>query len=144
MSPALVLDASVTLSWAFEDEASEYTEAALEVTSREGALVPALWPLEVANGLLVAERRGRLTEADTVAFLSLLRQLPIEVEPEMPDEVFGEVLALARAYGLSLYDAAYLHAAMRYALPLATRDESLREAARRVGVDLSLPGHHAG
>jgi predicted nucleic acid-binding protein len=144
VSPALVLDASVALSWAFEDEASEYTEAALKATSREGAVVPGLWLLEVANGLLVAERWGRLTEADTVAFLSLLRQLPIEVEPDAPDEVFSEVLALARAHGLSLYDAAYLHAAMRYALPLATRDESLREAARRVGVDLSLPGHHAG
>ena len=55
MSPALVLDASVTLSWAFEDEASEYTEAALKATSREGAVVPGLWLLEVANGLLVAE-----------------------------------------------------------------------------------------
>ena len=73
MSPALVLDASVTLSGAFEDEASEEIEAFLAATNQHGALVPGIWPLEVANGLLMAERRGRLTEADTVAFLSLLR-----------------------------------------------------------------------
>lgn len=71
-----VMDASVTLAWAFEDEVTPYTEAVLDKLTRSRAVVPALWPLEVGNALVVAERRGRLKEADTVRFLTLLRQLP--------------------------------------------------------------------
>jgi len=137
MSPsAVILDASVTLAWAFEDEGSTYTELVLETMTTAKAYVPTIWPLEVGNALLVAERRGRLNQADTVQFLSLLWQLPIFVEPERPERMFGEILALAREQRLSSYDATYLHLAMRRGLPLATADEPLRQAAIRAGVPL--------
>lgn len=134
--PALVLDASVTLAWAFEDENRAYPDLVLESLAEANAYVPAIWPLEVGNALLVAERRGRLNQAATVQFLTLLWQLPIVVEPERPERMLGEILALARAQGLSTYDAAYLHLAMRRGFPLAATDELLRQAAIRAGVPL--------
>ena len=103
------------------------------------ALVPATWPLEVSNALLVAERRGRLSQVDIVHFLSFLWQLPIEVEVkqtgQLPEESLA-VLALARLYQLSVYDAAYLHLAKYHNCPLATNDEALRRAAGGAGVPL--------
>ena len=134
--PALVLDASVTLAWAFEDEENAYPDFVLESLGEAKACVPTIWPLEVGNALLVAERRGRLNQAATVQFLTLLWQLPIVVEPERPERIFGEILSLAREQGLSTYDATYLHLAMRRGFPLATTDELLRQAATRAGVPL--------
>jgi predicted nucleic acid-binding protein len=134
--PTLVLDASVTLAWAFEDEEGAYTEAVLESLKEAAACVPAIWPLEVGNALLVAERRGRLTQAATAQFLALLGQLHIVVEPERPEQVLGGILSLAREQGLSAYDATYLHLAMRRGLPLATTDAKLRQAAVLAGAAL--------
>lgn len=135
-TPVLVLDASVTLAWAFEDEGNAYPDFVLEALSEAKACVPTIWPLEVGNALLVAERRRRLNQAATVQFLALLWQLPIIVEPERPERLLGEILSLAREQGLSTYDATYLHLAMRRGVPLATTDELLRKAANRAGVPL--------
>jgi len=132
----LVLDASVTLAWAFEDEENGYPDVVLESLAEGTACVPIIWPLEVGNALLVAERRGRLNQAATVQFLALLWQLPIVIEPEKPERMLGEILSLAREQGLSTYDATYLHLAMRQGFPLATTDEFLRKAATRAGVQL--------
>ena len=89
--PALVLDASVTLAWAFEDEGDTYTDSVLESLAAVKAFVPNIWPLEVGNALLVAERRGRLNQADSVQFLALLWQLPIVVEAERAELMLGEI-----------------------------------------------------
>ncbi len=134
--PSLVVDASVTLAWAFEDESSAYSDLVLESLAENKACVPHIWPLEVGNALLVAERRGRLKQADTLQFLALLRQLPIIVENERPEQLLGEVLPLARQQSISTYDATYLYLAMRRGLPLATSDDQLRQAAGRAGVAL--------
>ncbi|HEY64976.1 MAG TPA: type II toxin-antitoxin system VapC family toxin [Caldilineae bacterium] len=135
-SNAFVLDASVALAWGFEDETNPYTEAVLDALAEGEAFVPTIWPLEVGNALLVAERRGRLSQADTVQFLSLLQELPITIEPTRPERMFGEILALAREQRLSTYDASYLDLAMRLGIPLATQDEALRQAATRCGVSV--------
>jgi predicted nucleic acid-binding protein len=132
----LVLDASVTLAWAFEEKENGYPDVVLESLAEATACVPIIWPLEVGNALLVAERRGRLNQAATVQFLALLWQLPIVVEPERPERMLGEILSLAREQGLSTYDATYLHLAMRQGFPLATADELLRQAATQAGVPL--------
>jgi len=133
-----VLDASVTLAWCFEDEASPYADAVLDSLADVTALAPAVWPLEISNVLAVGERRKRIDKAGSVRFVSLITQLPIIVEPESPQRVFSEVLALAREQGLSTYDASYLDMAMRYGIPLATQDSRLQEAARQAGVILYL------
>ena len=131
-----VMDASVSLSWCFEDESTPYSDRVLERLRDNEAVVPGIWPLEVVNVLLLGERRGRLTEAKAARFLALLGALPISIESVEHGRVVSVVWALARAQHLTSYDAAYLELAMREALPLATRDQRLAEAARRVGVVL--------
>ena len=131
-----VLDASVTLAWAFEDEATPATEALLDRVRDEGGIAPAVWPLEVANGLLLGERRGRLAEAQTMRFVQTLQGLPISVDDGALGEAFGAVLTLGREHGLTTYDAAYLELAARQGLPLATLDARLGAAAERMGVPL--------
>lgn len=131
-----VLDNSVAMAWCFADQATSYTESVFDRLWATDALVPAIWPLEVANVLLVSERTHRLFEAEAARFLRLLEALPIAVDSQSARQAFGPVLTLGRAQSLSAYDAAYLALAMREGLELATIDESLRLAAARVGVPL--------
>ncbi len=131
---AFVVDSSVTMAWCFEDEANSYTEAVLDRLRQEEAIVPAIWPLEVANVLLVGERRHRLTEAQSLRFVQLLQALPIAVDGEVLTTSFGYLLALGREYNLSAYDAAYMELAARRGLPLATQDGRLSAAAKQMGI----------
>ena len=131
---AFVLDCSVAVAWCFADEASPATDAVQDRLRSEGAVVPGIWNLELVNVLLQAERRGRIQPADVERRLSLFGQLPIAVDTETSVLAGSAILALARAHGLTSYDAAYLELAVRRALPLATRDRSLIAAARKVGI----------
>jgi predicted nucleic acid-binding protein len=131
---ALVIDSSAALSWCFEDEASPRSDALLEQIRDHGAVVPGLWHLEVANVLLQAERRGRIATADVAMRLDLIAELPIDTDNETTARAWREILALARAEGLTTYDAAYLELAIRLGLPLLTKDKALIAAARRTGV----------
>ena len=133
---AFVLNASLATAWCFEDETTAFTEAVFEHLRVTEAVVPAIWPAEVANGVLVGERRQRVTRAHAERFLRILGAMPIRIDAAEVATVFGPVLALARNHNLSTYDASYLELAMREALPLATLDARLREAAARVGVPL--------
>jgi predicted nucleic acid-binding protein len=138
-----VLDTSVTMAWAFDDEVTSYAKAVLDALDGERALVPGIWPLEVANVLLVGERRGRITPARTGSVLSDFSVLPIEVDQERPARVWGAVLTIGRAHGLSAYDASYLELALRLALPLATQDNRLRSVAALLGVPIFVPDQPA-
>lgn len=129
-----VVDASVTLAWCFEDEATTETEAILDLLSDDTAIVPSLWELEVSNVLLIGERRRRLTESQTARFIALLGQLPILVDSASVD--MGAVIAVGRHHALTAYDAAYLVLAEREGVPLATLDTKLRHACQAVGVRL--------
>ncbi len=131
---AFILDTSVALAWILPDEGSEATDALADRLVRETAIVPAIWLLEVGNALLVAVRRGRLSENERARLTSGLAALPIEVEPGDSERAFGDVLDLAGKLDLSAYDAAYLELARRRQLPLATLDRRLRDACARLGV----------
>src|ERR1700730_13081551 len=122
------------MAWCFEDEASAYTEGVLDRLRETQALVPAIWPLEVANVLLAAERHDRLNEATTAHFAQLLQLLPILVEGADVARILVFVLAVARVHGLSAYAAAYLGSASRQGRALATQDGRLRKAAGNAGV----------
>ena len=139
MSSRFVIDNSVVMSWCFEDEGNHYAEAVLESLETREALVPAIWPLEVGNVLLVAERKKRLNHSSSVRFLGLLGGLPISVEQEPPDRMLKEILSLAREHKLSTYDASYLDLAMRLDLPLSTLDTSLLKAAGKCEVPVYEP-----
>jgi len=133
---SFVIDASVALAWCFADEVSPVADSALERLKNEEALVPAIWPLEVANGVRTAERRGRLDLADLARIRELLISLPIQIEAIDLDMALGEVTDLARNLNLTAYDAAYLALAARRGLVLATIDEGLKKACITAGVKL--------
>jgi predicted nucleic acid-binding protein len=130
----LVIDASVALAWCFKDEATPATDALVPMVRRDGATVPVHWLLEVTNALLVAERRGRIMRNDVATHLRTIAALGVQVDLETDRHVGHDILALARADGLSIYDAAYLELAQRMAVPLATLDKDLAKAARKSGV----------
>ena len=134
-----VLDCSVTMAWCFDDEATPYTDAIRDCLSDCQAVVPSIWPLEVANAAIMGERRKRLDEARTSRFFFLLEALPIVVDGETSSRAFAEIVHLARAHQLSAYDAAYLELAMRRGLPLACLEGKLKAAAAAAGVVLFAP-----
>lgn len=136
MTKQFVIDNSVVMAWCFQDQTSKYTEAVLDRLVASEAYAPAIWPLEVGNVLLVAEKKNILSKADVIRFLSLVQGLPVIVEQESPDRMLTEILALARERHLSTYDASYLDLAMRLGLPLATQDKALSMAAKKCRVPL--------
>ena len=128
-----VLDASIAISWALSDEDEPVATAALKRADSDSCVAPALWWFEVRNALLMAERRKRHTSSDTSSFLRELAELRI-AEDFGPEET--DLLQLARAHKLTVYDAAYLELARRRSIPLATLDAALARAARAEKVRL--------
>ena len=131
-----MIDASVALAWCFGDERTEATVSLLERLQTDAAAVPNLWHLEVANGLALAERRGRITPAESAELIALLERIEIVVDGETPVRAFTRVLDLAREERLTAYDASYLELAMRLGIPLASKDSDLCDAAERLGVSV--------
>jgi predicted nucleic acid-binding protein len=131
-----VVDSSVSLSWCFEDERTPATKALLERVGDGGALVPQHWPLEVLNGLMMAERRQRIDTPRRQGLADFLRDLPITLDTETTMQVWTATQRLAERFRLTVYDAVYLELAQRRHLPLASLDQALREAAASVGVAL--------
>jgi predicted nucleic acid-binding protein len=132
-SAAFVLDGSVALAWYFVDEQEAYADGVAASLPSSAAVVPAVWPLEVANAVLMGERRQRGTTTKASVWLRFLRSLPITVDDETHLRAWGDTLDLARTHGLTAYDAAYLELALRRGLPLATLDKKLRAAAKAAG-----------
>ncbi len=133
---SVVLDASMTVSWLFATERSDASHAVLRRVAAEGASVPSLWRLEVANVLRNAVRRGRCDELYADRCLERLRRLRITVDSETDTHAWGQTRRLAQAQDLTLYDAAYLELAKRREQPLASCDAALMKAARSVGLDV--------
>ncbi|MCD8141191.1 MAG: type II toxin-antitoxin system VapC family toxin [Planctomycetaceae bacterium] len=136
--PALVLDSSATLSLAFEDERDDQTVRIFEAVRAEGAIVPGLWPLEVANILYSGVKRNRLVEGQALRFLRLLSTLPISVvaDESAPATMAFDIFVISSRFGLTAYDAAYLQLALVSGLPLASKDRQLNAAAKSAGLAL--------
>ena len=131
---SFVLDSSATLAWVYSDETTELVRQLFDMVADEGAIVPSLWRLEVANSLTVAVRRGRIDESFRSASLADLAILDIATDLYTDQHAWNETLSLADRFKLTLYDAAYLELATRRGLPLATLDGDLRAAAGTLGV----------
>jgi len=131
-----VLDCSMTMAWAFHDETTPGTLDALELAAREACVAPSVWPLEVCDAVLTAQRRGRFSSEDVTLFLDLVAGLRVSVDDLALRRAIDQVLPLAARHALSSYDAAYLELALRKNAPLATLDAGLARAARAAGVAL--------
>jgi predicted nucleic acid-binding protein len=136
MSLAFVLDCSIAMAWLFNDEATPKTADLLNRLATETALVPAWWFVEITNVLALAERKGRITPAQSEAFIADVGKLEIELDDEAPARAFTDLLGLCRTHRLTSYDAMYLDLAVRRHLPLATLDNDLRRAAKKLRVRL--------
>jgi len=133
-----VLDASVALAWVLDNPVPAYAlEVRQDILDGKRGLVPALWHLEIANGLAMAERRGDLSAADAEDALDqILLTSASKLDTDMKLIPAGESFVNARSFQLTAYDAAYLELARREALPLATLDKKLRAAGAKAGVAL--------
>jgi predicted nucleic acid-binding protein len=130
----VVVDPSVALAWCFPDEASDYADAVLVALEGRTILVPAIWGLEIANAVLAGERSKRLRQPEIRRFTTLLESLSLVQDVQPVCDHMSNVLPLAREYGLSAYDAAYLELSIRHSAPLATLDGKLQKAAQKAGI----------
>ena len=131
-----VLDCSIAMSWCFEDESQPIADRALDSLLEDQALVPAIWLLEVANILLIGERKGRIMPDQVSEFVAMLETLPILIDSPPSLKTLGNIYALAKTHQLTAYDAAYLELAKREGVVLATLDKSLCAAATKAGIDV--------
>ena len=136
----IVIDASVALAWCFQDEASEYADGVLVALEGLAILVPALWSAEITNAVLMAERRKRVKQPEIRRFVELLDGLTVIMDSQSVAENVSNILPIAREYGLSAYDAAYLDVAVRHGVPLATLDSALQKAGRKAGIEILRGG----
>ena len=134
---SFVLDASVPLAWFFEDEFNDYAGRVRSALAAERVVAPWLWPVEVANALAMAERRGRMEAAKVDRALKLLEKLPVEVQTVRADP--ARLLELCRRHQRTAYDALYLDLALRERCAVATLDGGMRQACIEAGVELFDP-----
>lgn len=133
---SLVIDASIALAWSFEDERTPPVLAVLEETIRDGAIVPLLWRLEVANSLRSALRRGRITQEFRDKALTDFADLRIEIDADTNTHAWSSIVSLSDGHDLTPYDAAYLELAQRRRMPLASLDGRMRRAASDIGIPI--------
>ena len=134
---SLVLDSSVTLAWIYGDETTETVRQIFHTVAEDGAVVPSLWRLEVANSLTMAVRKRRIALDFRAAALADLALLDITTDQQTDSQAWTETLKIADLFRLTVYDAAYLELARRRNLPLATLDQELRTAATAFAVKLA-------
>lgn len=136
-----ITDASAALPWCFAEEATPWTEALLDrLRGGEEVIVPAHWPIEVMNALVMAVRRSRIDLDRVMRFASDLSALAIRIQPPHTPAVWNTVIQVATKHRLTIYDAAYLQLAQSTGLPLATLDRDLQKAARVEQVSLMEDG----
>jgi predicted nucleic acid-binding protein len=131
-----VLDCSIVMAWYFVDESDAYADQVARELPDRIAFVPMNWPLEVANTLILGERRKRSTQAQAARMIANLAAMPISIDDETNVQAWTTTLNLARQQSLTAYDAAYLELALRRGLPIATLDDQLKSAAKVAGVSL--------
>jgi predicted nucleic acid-binding protein len=135
MNERFVVDASIAIAWVHPAQANSATDSLLEAAYEGATLdVPALWPLEVSNALLVLARRKKLSEGERQSALAALQKLAVKIDHEMSGLAFTTLSAIATEHQISVYDAAYLELAQRRQLPLACKDGPLQAAARRAKI----------
>lgn len=131
-----VLDCSVTMAWCFEDEITEYSEDVFNSLKELKAIAPPLWSLEVANVLLFAQRKKRITKLTAIEFKDSLNLLPIQIDHNIGYRSLTSIMELAEETQLTIYDATYLELALHHDLPIATLDQDLKKTAKKLNIEL--------
>ena len=129
-----VIDNSVVVSWLLEEEHVKKSREILNKLSSHQVCVPSIWPYELANALFVAEKRKRIKEADSVAFICDLKNLPIIIEESSFERIGKDVLSLSREHKITVYDASYIELALRKDLALASFDKEIIKVCKKIGV----------
>ncbi len=132
----VVADASMAVAWLLPDERSDICDGVLRALSAEGGLAPSIFRHEVRNILLISERRRRISPAKADELLGRLAALPVRDRGPGNDD---DIIALARAHGLTAYDASYVALAISTASEIATLDKAMATAARRCGIAVLGP-----
>ena len=137
MTLSFVANASVAIAWVHPAQATPETDAMLDrLATGDSLVVPALWPLEVANALTVLRRRRKLTPDEARTAIEIIRELPVIIDHEAAVIAFTRLVDLASEHELTVYDATYIELATRRQLPLASNDARIKQAAIRSGVEL--------
>ncbi len=130
----IVVDTSLIIAWLLQEERSSQAEEVARLIIEDGAWVPQLFSIEVANVLLQAVRRKRITELYADEQLRRLEDVSLSIDPETNDHSWSTTYRLAVDEGLTVYDATYLELALRRDAVVATLDADLAAAARRRGL----------
>jgi len=133
-----VLDCSLTMSWLFEDECTPASDEVLNKLKGSVAAVPTIWPLEVANVLLVSQKRNRISPSKALSFVNALTALPIVIDQSTSERAMHSIFTLAEKLHITIYDAAYLELALREKIPLLSLDRALIKAAHASGLQTAL------
>lgn len=136
---SIIADISVVLAWMFEEKQTADALDVLRLIEREGLLVPPIWWSELENGILMGERRGRKSPAESAAFLKLVRALPIRTDDTPRHRVSNAVIEIGRRHHLTAFDAAYVELAVREGAALASFDVAIRRCAGAMRIKV-LPG----
>lgn len=137
MKRSFVTDASVAIAWIHPAQATPETDSMLDrLAMGDSVVVPALWPLEVANAITVLRRRRKLTADEARSAIQIVRELPATIDHEAATMAFTRLVDLASEHELTIYEAAYIELAIRKRLPLATNNAQMKQAAMRSGVEL--------
>lgn len=135
---SFVLDCSFTMTWCFEDEANAYADSILENFTNTTAIVPTIWPLEVANVLLLSKKKKRITEVHSSSFVDAISALPIVIDQSTSLKAMHSIYTLASQLDLTIYDSCYLELALREKIPLLTFDSGLIKAAKKLQIPLKF------
>jgi predicted nucleic acid-binding protein len=133
-----VVDCSLVMTWCFDDEINDYSDTILEKLNDSKAVVPTIWALEVANVLLLSQRRKRITSVKSASFIDTLSRLPIFIDESTTSRAMHSIFVLANELNLTVYDAAYLELAIREKIPLFTMDKGLIAAAEKMNISTKI------
>lgn len=135
----IVVDASVTLDWLLESERSSYAAGVFGYIVRDGGVAPSIWPSEVTNGFLKALRRNRANIEEIERSFIVLASTNVRIDTFTDMEAMRTWFRLGNEYDLTSYDASYVDLALRERVPLATNDEKMRAAAKKLGIKIFKP-----
>lgn len=132
----IVVDASVMVAWLMNEPHMSLNDDIYDLLATERIIVPAHWPAEISNAMVVNIRRGRLSLDDQSAMLRRIATLDLDVQPHADSAAIDRTVRFAIQEGLTAYDAVYVMLARDTGSSLATVDREMRTSARRLDVAL--------